>query len=171
MKRLLAITITLLMTSVHANDFERPIQGIAKKIIKDEVHETTITLDKSTVRCSALGYGSSELKISVPSLEWYAIFDHSNRDDRGPCVTAGMDFCTVTDDFINTKVPDLLVNPEKPTEKINVRVFLKEVFEDAGENCLRKIEEHVETEVRGIPFTHMRVKSIGTLPLSECHLE
>ena len=169
MKRLLTITSLLLLTSVNASVFETVGINVVERIIKDEVHKTTITLDDSTVRCSSLGYGMSELKISVPSLEWYAIFDHSNQDGRGPCVTAGTEFCNGFDRFSNeNNIPDNLLDPDNTRQDIEVRVFLKEVFQATADSCLRTLKEHVETNVRGIPFTHVRVKSIGTLPLSEC---
>lgn len=152
-----------------------------KRIIKDETHETTVELNKETVRCSALGYGQSELKISVPSLKWNAIFDHSNTDGRGPCVTAGrmscsnfLQFPTLTEANLpsisetKSSIPDELIDPDKPKEKILVRVFLTEEFTITEDSCFRELRENVETNVRGINFNHLRIKNIGELEVNEC---
>lgn len=138
-----------------------------ERVIKSESHKTTITLNKETVRCSALGYGSSELKISIPSLKWNAIFDHSNNDNRGPCVTAGTSFCG----FGNSQpgIPEVLLDEQTPDEEVVVTVQLTEKFSANDETCTRVLEEFVETEVRGISFNHFRIKSIGEISLDECN--
>ncbi|OUR95299.1 hypothetical protein A9Q84_15780 [Halobacteriovorax marinus] len=171
LKMIAILAVTIVTT--QANNFSR--------IIKDRTHETTIKLDRSTVRCSALGYGSAELKITVPSLKWNAIFDHSNTDGRGPCVTAGRMSCSAFLQFPaitpgslpdlslpNNSIPDVLIDAEKPEERISVRVFLTEEFNIREEICTRTLKENVVTMVRGIEFKHQRVKSIGELPISEC---
>jgi hypothetical protein len=163
----------LLMTNVFASQsFER--------VIKDATHKSTVTLNKKTVRCSALGYGLQELKISVPSLQWHAVLDHSNQDGRGPCVTAGSKFCgfglpifnedgTIQDGPSNG-IPDILLDLDNPTAQVDVRVILKETFfiNREGTECHRGLKEEVEMDVRGIDFSHLRSKSIGTLPVEEC---
>ncbi|ATH07991.1 hypothetical protein BIY24_08510 [Halobacteriovorax marinus] len=162
MKKVITI-LTLTMTPLLAGDFPKQ----QKRVIKEETHQTQIQLDTENVRCSALGYGASELKISVPSLEWYAIFDHSNRDGRGPCVTAGRGFCDIFGGM-DEEVSEVLISEEKPTEDISVTVTLTEVLHETNEKCFRSLEESVETNVRGIPFTHLRIKDIGELPKEKC---
>lgn len=161
------------MTNVFASQtFER--------VIKDETHQSNVTLNKKTVRCSALGYGLQELKISVPSLQWHAVLDHSNLDGRGPCVTAGSKFCgfglpifnengTITDGPSNG-IPDFLLDLDNPLELVDVRVILKESFfvNSEGTECHRSLKEEIEMNVRGIDFTHFRSKNIGMLPVESC---
>ncbi|WP_127716216.1 hypothetical protein [Halobacteriovorax sp. HLS] len=159
-KKLLTILTLLLTTQINAEETS------FTRIIKDETHSSQIILDLESVRCSGLGYGLEELKISVPSLKWSAIFDHSNNDNRGPCVTAGTRFCSFLDP---EGIPDVLLDPENPRENIQVRVFLEERFDKKENHCTRTLEEKVETNVRGIDFTHSRIKDIGTIDLEECN--
>ena len=167
MKKLLFLSITLLLQVVNAEDF--------KRVIKDETHETQVALDLDTVRCSAIGYGMEELKVTLPSLKWYAVLDHSNQDGLGPCITAGTKFCLAPWNRGDTEpdpFPTVLINPDQVYEEISVRVILTEIFskgqQDGQELCHRFLKEEVETEIRGIPFTHVRTKNIGTLPVQEC---
>lgn len=166
MKSLLVLSLLLSTLTVNAKNFTQPHSQESRKVIKDETHSTTILLDNTTVRCSSLGYGASELKISVPSLEWYAIFDHSNRDDKGPCVTAGMSFCGNFGGPVS--IPEVLLQQDNTQEDIDVRIILTEVLRVSNTTCLRMLEEKVETTVRGIDFNHFRVKNIGEIPLEEC---
>ena len=172
--------LTLLLIPLNSNLMA---QANFERIIKDEIHSSVITLTKETVRCSALGYGGAELKITLPSLKWNAIFDHSNNDGRGPCVTAGMSFCGLDNfsfptsletseelisDQTNKAIPDVLLDESRKTEEITVNVKLREEFTIQNDKCNRVLRELVETNVRGIDFTHTRVKSIGELSLEEC---
>ncbi|OIQ20689.1 MAG: hypothetical protein BM556_01755 [Bacteriovorax sp. MedPE-SWde] len=174
MKKLFTLTmITLLTTATAATDID--FGGIDesntfRRVIKEATHKSTITLDKSTVRCSALGYGLEELKIGIPTLAWRAIFDHSNQDGRGPCVTAGTSFCKQQFNLPSkVGIPEVLLNPDKPTEEVDVKVVLTEEFRiDFNNKCVRTLLENVITDVRGITFTHLRTKNIGELPLQEC---
>jgi hypothetical protein len=169
MKMTKTILLTLLTTNSFALDLINFNPNDFSRVIKDETHTSTIRLNKENVRCSALGYGASELKISIPSLKWNAIFDHSNNDGRGPCVTAGTSFCGFNNFPPESGIPDILLDEERPTEEISVNVKLHEEFSVKEESCTRTLREFVTTNVRGIDFTHNRIKSIGEISLKECN--
>ena len=167
MKKVLFLSLVLLAKSTLATTFTR--------VIKDHTHKATVTLTKDTIRCSPFGYGLSELKVTLNSLKYYAIFDHSNQDGLGPCITAGHRYCLPdwnVDHNLKVSLPKVLLNPDKLTEEILVRVSLEEEFSIFERNetrdCRRTLIESVETDIRGIPFTHLRSKDIGSLPAEEC---
>jgi len=166
MKKIIFITSVLIgLKSFSSEEFTR--------VIKDETHATYVELDTTTVRCSAIGYGMEELKVSLPSLKWNAILDHSNRDGLGPCITAGTKFCSKifdndTGTWSSLGIPDVLIDPETPTESINVRVVLNEDFRIEDDICFRSLRENVTTVIRGVDFTHVRSARIGQLPAKEC---
>ncbi|MEE3080480.1 MAG: hypothetical protein VX341_14165 [Bdellovibrionota bacterium] len=168
LKNLLPLLLLLSSANVFAESFER--------VLKDETHQATVKLNDQTVRCSALGYGMSELKVTLDSLLHNTIFDHSNQDGLGPCITAGVSYCAPAWDFGDDSAPDPfptdLIDPNRPTEEINVRVVLKETFylkiTPTEKKCFRNLVEDVNTEIRGIKFTHNRTKYIGMLSVEEC---
>ncbi|EQC43875.1 hypothetical protein [Bacteriovorax sp. Seq25_V] len=146
-----------LFLSFQASSSER-----FSRILLDETHQSAVTLNTETVRCSAVGYGFPELKVTLESLKWATIFDHSNQDGLGPCITAGTMLC---EDFT---VPDVLIDSQNETENIAVRVTLTESFTISDQKCFRSLDEDVTTTIRGIPFTHRRSAFLGELNVDEC---
>lgn len=134
-----------------------------RRVLKDVTVDTVLALNRETVRCSAVGYGLEELKVSVPDLDYVAFFDHANRGELVPCMTAGRTFegCTV--------LPHL-VDETKPTETSKLRVVLTEIYEiDHEKNtCARRLEEVASMDVRGTAFQHYRAGHLGNLPYAEC---
>lgn len=137
-----------------------------ERVLKDVTTPITIEVTEKNVRCSAVGYGLSELKLNIPSLRWLAVLDHSNAENLGPCVTAGA--CSNPDLNREGREPmDIIVSGDDRVHT-DVRVILTEVFSKSGGKCFRSLEERVELNVRGVPFTHLVTESIGTLPVEEC---
>lgn len=162
MKTLLTLTALFTSLSVLAANTEKKEYLIHNKDVK-----TTVHLNDKTVRCSALGYGVSELKISVPALDYLAFFDHSNIGESEPCMTAGM--CTFRNTGDGNRVSDIL-DPNKPSEEIEINMILKEVYyiNHDQKSCSRAIEESLKSDLRGKTFTHFRSKSLGDYPYSLC---
>jgi hypothetical protein len=173
MKKLLLKTAALLLltNTVMAQDISLPTRLFTpfhdfSRVIKDTTHKSVVPLNKDTVRCSHIGYGASELKIGIPSLRWEAALDHSNGENLGPCVTAGMSFCG---GFGGTpSIPEELLDADNPTETVDVQVVLNEQFVKNEESCTRTLVENVFLNVRGIDFNHQRIKEIGEISLQEC---
>ena len=147
-------------------------------VIIDRVHKINLNLNEKSVRCSALGYGGRELKISVNDLEWISFFDHSNRGEAEPCMTAGMMSCG--QDIFNFPLPGSDQNtPENQTLQRfrslgQVESTLKQVVTERlridhdNLTCHRSLQETVETIVDGVNFTHFRSGDLGEYPFEIC---
>ncbi len=151
----------------------------AERVLLSDFKDAAVTLNESSVRCSAFGYGMAELKVNIKALDGWTLFDHSNvrqGDFRGqPCMTAGA--CRPFGDP-GFSVEDILGTSSR-TE--NIRVFRKIVEvknrskNEAGNDiCLRHIEERLLTQVnRGdfkgkIQFNHVRSGIEEVFPISIC---
>lgn len=169
MKKLLVLS---LMVTMNAFASERVLISDSK--------ETDVELNTSTVRCSAIGYGASELKINVKELDGWTLFDHSNinaGDFQGePCMTAGR--CKFRNGKNGLEIDDILAGSTR-VERIKVFrqiVEVKDLAKDENGNdiCNRHIQEHLQTKVnRGnaaekIEFKHTRSGLFETFPASVC---
>lgn len=133
-------------------------------------------VNKTTVLCSHLGYGMSELKINIKDLDGWTILDHSNfrfGDRSGlPCMTAGACKPSWDPEGEGFEINDVLQNNPR-VEKIVVSrkvIEVKELGETEGRSqCFRSIREELETAVAGIPFHHRRVGLSETLPAKACN--
>ena len=134
-----------------------------ERLIAETTNVTRVRLDAGTVRCSDLGYGNRQLKVSVPALKMFAVFDHSNLGETEPCITAGR--CRPGND-----VSDILIPGLGDEENITLHVALVEVMELDRANgvCHRELQERVRSTVRGKAFTHLRQVGLGQVPLSRC---
>lgn len=143
--------------------------GVLQKsvIISDRTTNVTLELDASTVKCLVGDYGASSLKISVPELNRIANFNHTTEGESLPCINAGP--CKT--EFVKNglEVNDIL-GKGGPTESAKVRVVSEEYYymETANNYCYRGIVETVTTEVRGLPFKHVKEAPLATMPLSTC---
>ena len=153
----------------------------AERILINDSKQMDAELNVSTVRCSAIGYGGSELKVSLKGLDGWTLFDHSNinkGDLSGqPCMTAGL--CKMfPGQKVALSISDILAGGDR-TETVVVRrqiVEVKEVTKDAKNKdvCSRHIEERLATEVTKadgtgkIKFNHLRFGIEETFPLSVC---
>lgn len=130
------------------------------------VHDTTtpveITLDPSTVLCSAADYSGLFLKIGIPQLAALTLLDHQNIGANAPCVAAGS--CQPGN------MPSDLIDPDEPTEvvNINVQAFRGDETDSVAQTCQTYLVERVKVVVRGVEFTHERIAPVGSRPFVDC---
>jgi hypothetical protein len=154
----------------------------SERILISDSKVSDVTINNTSIRCSALGYGMAELKINIPALDGWTVFDHSNINagDFGgqPCMTAGA--CRRNAKTGGFSIDDILGVPSQErveTVKVNRKlVEVKELSKDESGNdiCVRHIEERLLANVnRGdgngvIRFTHLRSGLIENFPVSVC---
>lgn len=135
-------------------------------LLKDEKWMNA-DINTSTVICSAIGYGSNELKINIKALDGWTLLDHSNlrfgSQSPLPCMTAGSCKMWFPDDT-GFSIDDVLKNNPR-TEKILVK---REVIESRNlevrnsvKYCSRSLTEKLDTLVAGISFHHQRTILTG----------
>lgn len=136
--------------------------GTFQRPLKDVTSPATLTLDDTTVFCSALGYGSSFLKVSVPALDELAHFNHRVSVLGLPCAAAGA--CT------DTFGPESILQGNPGVEQVSIRVVLTEVlrFDATANTCTRQLEETVTTSVRGVPLRHHAEDEPVSVPVERC---
>lgn len=157
-----------------------------ERVLISDSKVADVTLNKTSVRCSALGYGMAELKINIPALDGWTLFDHSNINlgDFGgePCMTAGSCKRGTVKRPGNTgfSVEDILGNIENTqVSRILIKrkiVEVKDLGKDEQGNdvCLRHIQERLETDVPRadgnglIHFSHLRHGLHETFPAKVC---
>ena len=169
MKKLLVLAV-LMSGSLMAGE---------RTILKDS-KEFTVEVSEKTVLCSALGYGSEELKINIAALDGWTLLDHTNSrfgDNKGlPCMTAGL--CKNRHGGWPENGFDLdeVLQNTPRKEKILVK---REVIEtrqksvtgegdQSFESCIRSLTEKLNTTVGGIKFAHQRTIQAETLPVESC---
>lgn len=144
-----------------------------ERIILEDSKAMIAKVDRKHVRCSARGYGLAELKINLEGLDGWTLFDHTNDNfgDRTglPCMTAGACKNGSWDDGIS--IDDIIQGNER-SENIVVNRKVTEIRELSKENgedvCIRLLRENIDTQVGGIPFTHVRVGAQETFPARAC---
>lgn len=165
MKKLFLTTMALIMSFQTFG--QTRFENFSRVSLKDSF-KTSVDVNQETVRCSSVGYGVSELKINVPGLKWNAVFDHSNAENLGPCMTAGV----CRDDIINLDglAPVDLIQGSPGRENIVVQRVLEETFrlDHLDKTCSRTLRESLDTVIRGQEFTHTVSKQIGELPFETC---
>jgi len=154
----------------------------AERILISDSKTADVALTSASVRCSALGYGLAELKINIPALDGWTLFDHSNinaGDFPGePCMTAGA--CKRSPRAGGFSIEDILGSPDgQRVERLKIRrqiVEIKELGKDENgiDVCHRRIEERLQTEVSKnstegqIQFHHVRSGLEETFPARVC---
>jgi hypothetical protein len=163
-KVLLIAAATMSFTSVYAQD-----QLSFSRVSLVDQTTTKIHLNRETVRCSALGYGLEELKISVPILKRFAAFDHANEGEALPCMTAGLCDGGFGWPEGGWTVSGFLEQVE-PIEEATIQRELKEHFHVnfVHNTCVRNLTETLQTVIKGVTFNHVVTKSIGQLPFEVC---
>jgi hypothetical protein len=167
MKKLISLAV-LTMAFSQASFAER--LTVSKVVSKGE-HKVVIRLDETTVRCSSLGYGRTELKISVPQLEWIAIFDHSNIGESVPCMTAGQcEQIFSNGDVLPGLRPSDIIRSSEPRGETSIEVTLTEhlMIDTEKKTCTRSLEEDLKADLRRQNFTHSRIKFIREYPFEIC---
>ena len=140
------------------------------KVVLERKFKINAEVNTATVRCSAIGYGYSELKINLRELKGKTVFDHSNArfgEFNQPCMTAGA--CVNLDNEQVFSIEDVIQgNPR--TEEIEVTQTLlssKSKVENPTTHklvCEKELVERLETAVGGVPFFHVRSAVVETLP-------
>lgn len=138
--------------------------GDQQRVLSDKTSRVALALDDETVFCSAIGYGVSFLKVSVPDLDWLAHFDHRANTLGLPCAAAGE--CT---DLLN---PETILQSRPGVEAVDVRVILTEVLriDVEGRRCSRWLKEEVDATVRGVRLRHHVDGPPEEVPFETCQV-
>jgi uncharacterized protein (TIGR03382 family) len=130
------------------------------------VHNTTttvdVTLDSSTVLCSAADYGATFLKILIPDLGKITLLDHQNTGAGAPCVASGP--CQPGNE------PSDIIDVYDPNEtvQVNVQAIRGDESDADTQLCTTYLTEKVKVTIRGKDFFHERFAQLGTRPYSDC---
>lgn len=135
---------------------------VKENLIREVNATSLVLLNSETARCSDIGYGNLQLKVSVPDLAWMSIYNHANPGETQPCISAGR--CR------SGFAPGNLIDPNRPYENVplNIRVVEKLTINHDQKSCFRQVDEHVASEIRGIKFTHLRSGGESSMPYSIC---
>jgi hypothetical protein len=152
----LAIGISALMLSVQARSEEERSEQISKTTSPLEV-----ALNKDTVRCFGGAHELLYLEVLIPALADITTLEHRHTADGIPYVAAG--------DCENNQPYDI-INPERPTESIEVTVTLTSLLllDNELETCSERLHEEVTTRIRGIDFSNVRTDDPQQLPYEHC---
>lgn len=135
----------------------RPVEK--RRVLRDQTTLVALELDSKTVFCTERGYGTVQLKVSVPDLDWLAHFDHRVVGETLPCITGGA--CTGL---------DRLVDPQERFAIAPMRVILSETLlvDREKQSCQRQLVENIESSIRGRKFTHHRSGDWENVNLDLC---
>lgn len=151
--------------------------GAGSRVILKDSKTIETLVAKETVRCSAVGYGASLLKINIAALDGWTLFDHSNSqfgEFGEPCMSAGQCKAPWIPDGLSVEE---LVQNNPGLEKVTIE---REVIESkhfgqahdglGGERnvCVRELIENLKTTVRGIEFVHSRAGAREEFPVAAC---
>jgi hypothetical protein len=131
-------------------------------VLKDTTTIVALDLNPKTVFCTARGYGTIQLKISVPDLDWLAHFDHRVVGETLPCITGG--------ECIGELQPGKIIDLNEPITLAPVQVVLKQVLEvdDAAKTCSQTLNEEIHSLIRGKPFNHFKFGDTTPLDYAKC---
>ena len=129
----------------------------------------TVDLNKETVRCLLGDYSSQSLKISVPELKGYTAFPQTTAGETAPCINAGSCLFGKAPDGRKLD-PSLILDPNKPTEDIQITVVLNEILylDNINRTCSRSLREDISSNVRGLNFKHSDGTTLGNLDYDIC---
>lgn len=138
------------------------VTGDLQRVVHDTTTRVSLRLDDETVFCSAIGYGVSFLKVSMPDLDRLARFDHRADPAGLPCAAAG----ACTDDF----GPQSILQGRPGHEAVDVRVTLREFLrvDVERQRCRRWFQEDVEAVVRGVTLRHRVESDVEPVPFEQC---
>lgn len=154
MKTLIVAAAVLLPSLLHAETLEKEVSRNSYPI--------QVAVHASSVRCSALGYGALELKVDVPDLDWAAAFNHRQRGEGKPCMTAGVCGGDLT--------PEKLRAAGEGDISTELWVVHTEVatLDRAHGTCTRELVEEVSMTLHGIDFAHRRSAPLSKLTVAQC---
>lgn len=120
------------------------------RVLRDSTTIVALNLNTTTVFCTARGYGTVQLKVSVPDLAWLAHFDHRVVGETEPCMTAGV--CN------EQNGPSRIISSTERLAVVPVRVILTEnlVIDEEAKTCTSRLSEEVKSNVRGVDFQHFK---------------
>jgi hypothetical protein len=140
----------------------RPLPAELRTVLRDVTTPIDLLLSEDTVFCSAIGYGLSFLKVSIPQLDELAHFDHRVEEAGLPCAAVG-----ACDAELG---PQSVLQGKPGVERVSVRVVLTEVIridEEAGA-CSRQLLEDVFTTVRGNELRHHEEDARSPMSFDDC---
>ena len=154
MKALVAVFGLLLPSLLHAETLEKEVYRSSESIV--------VAVNAKSVRCSALGYGSPELKVDVSDLDWAASFNHRQLGEGQPCMTAGLCGGELTPEKLRAAGEG-----DIPTQLLVVH---KEVatIDRAHGTCSRVLVEEVTMKLHGIEFSHQRRADLASTTAAQC---
>lgn len=154
MKTLIAAAVLLFPLVVNAETVDKEVSR--------QTTDITVALHPSSVRCSALGYGSPELKVDVPDLDWAAVFNHRQLGEGEPCMAAGA--CT------STNTPGRVLAGGEGDVPAQVLVVHTEVgtIDKVHATCTRELVEELTMQLRGLTFTHRKSTPLAPWTAAEC---
>jgi hypothetical protein len=134
------------------------------RVVQDQTYALKALLDESTVRCSSAGYSASFLKVLIPEVAQFTVFDHRNAGEAAPCIAAGECSSELNpENFLGT--------PRKEgREEVQIRAVLTldlQIDHDAR-TCEVSLREELTTEIRGVPFFHLRQGPISSRVYEDC---
>lgn len=133
----------------------------SERILLQDSKTLMAEINANTLRCSAIGYGATELKINLKGLDGWTILDHSNARfgefNGEPCMTAGR--CKEFSE--NGFDLDQILQTHSGSEKVIVYRTLQEskypALNHQGEEvCHREVSEILKAKIAGIDFDHRR---------------
>jgi hypothetical protein len=141
-----------------------PLPAEVRTVLRDVTTPIDLSLTPSTVFCSAIGYGLSFLKVSIPQLDELAHFDHRVEEAGLPCAAVG-----ACDDVLG---PDSVLQGRPGVERVAVRVVLLEVLrlDHETKQCTRQLKEDVFATVRGVALSHDEEDKPAPLAWDACVL-
>jgi len=148
--------LAILPTMVLAETYQQEVT------LKDSTTLVAIELNDKSVFCTTLGYGTNQLKVSVPDLDWIAHFDHRVVGEGLPCITAG--------ECRGNLQPGKFIDANDPVVLAPVRVVLKQTLniDDAQHVCTQTLSEDVTSLIRGQVFKHFRAGKPTPLDYAKC---
>lgn len=131
-------------------------------VLKDTTTVVALDLNPKTVFCTARGYGTVQLKVSVPDLDWLAHFDHRVVGEGLPCITGGA--CS------EALQPGNIIDLNDPVVLAPVRVVLSQTLtvDDNAKTCTQRLNEEVTSLIRGRTFKHYRSSDATPLDMAKC---
>jgi hypothetical protein len=132
------------------------------RVLKDTTTLIALELTPQTVFCTARGYTSIQLKVSVPELDDLAHFDHRVVGENLPCITGG-----ACDDAFQ---PGGIIRPDERFAIVPMQVVLTEnlTINDEARTCFRSLHERVTSTIRDKPFSHVKGSAAVQVDYEKC---
>jgi hypothetical protein len=133
-----------------------------QRVLKDATTMVALELTDKNVFCTALGYGTVQLKVNVPELDHLAHFDHRVVGEGRPCITGG--------ECSDSNTVDSILNGDKVVA-VPMRVILSEYLEinDQAKTCTRTLVEDIKSHIKGKNFVHRRTSDVPVeVPYDNC---